>query len=57
MRQDRASKKRRRKSKEACQEARDERTNQEQLNRLDKLGSGALKERTRLHLRISREKK
>ena len=57
MRKDREAVKKRRQSKEACQEARNKRTNQEQLDKLNKMGSGAKKEKARLETRIAKQNK
>jgi len=53
MRRDTEAVKKRRQSKEACQEARNKRTDQEQLDKLNKMGLGAKKEKTRLEKRIA----
>lgn len=52
MRRDTEAVKKRRKSKEACQESRDKRTDLEQIKRLDDMRMPALREKTRLHKRI-----
>ena len=57
MRKDNEAVKKRRKSKEACQEARDKRTDQDQLDKLNKLGPGAVKEKARLEKRIAKGSK
>ena len=54
MRRDTEVVKKRRKSKEVCQEARNKRTDQDQLDKLNKLGSGAKKEKARLEKRIAK---
>ena len=57
MRKDREVMKKRRQSKETCQEARNKRTDQEQIKRLDDMRMPALKERIRLEKRIAKGSK